>query len=42
MMKPLRIVLTHRDVGAELYDTVALLGVERCLPRLDAFLEVQA
>ena len=39
IMKPLRIVLTHRDVGAELYDTIALLGVERCLPRLDAFLE---
>jgi len=37
-MKPLRIILTHREVGAELYDTVALLGVDRCVPRIDLYL----
>ena len=38
MMKPLRLIITHREVGAELYDTIHLLGVERCMVRLDAFL----
>jgi glutamyl/glutaminyl-tRNA synthetase len=38
MMKPLRLVVTHREVGAELYDTIKLLGVDRCLLRIDSFL----
>jgi len=38
IMKPLRLVITHREVGAELYDTMALLGVDRCLVRLNSFL----
>ena len=38
MLKPLRLVLTHRDVGADLFRTVQLLGLDRCLLRLDAFL----
>jgi glutamyl-tRNA synthetase len=38
MMKPLRLVLTHRDVGADLFRTIQLLGVQRCRTRLDAFL----
>jgi len=37
LMKPLRLVLTHREVGADLFRTVQLLGLERCLSRLDAF-----
>lgn len=38
LLKPLRLVLTHREVGADLFRTVQLLGLERCLSRLDAFL----
>lgn len=38
MMKPLRLVLTHRDVGADLYRTLQLIGAERCSHRLAAFL----
>ncbi|MCU0329545.1 MAG: glutamate--tRNA ligase [Candidatus Kapabacteria bacterium] len=37
-MKPLRMVLTHREVGADLYETLTLIGTERCLARLDAYL----
>ena len=37
-MKPLRLVITHRDVGAELFDTLALLGVQRCTDRLNSLL----
>ena len=36
-MKPLRLVLTHREVGADLFCTIKLLGVQRCGFRLDAF-----
>lgn len=38
LLKPLRLVLTHREVGADLFRTVQLLGMDRCLLRLDAFL----
>lgn len=38
LMKPLRLVLTHREVGADLFRTIQLIGVERCVQRLDAFL----
>ncbi len=37
LMKPLRMVLTHRDVGADLYTTLALIGKERCIARLASF-----
>ncbi len=37
-LKPLRIVITHREVGAELYDTMVLLGPDRCITRINAFL----
>ncbi|MBU3679252.1 MAG: glutamate--tRNA ligase [Candidatus Kapabacteria bacterium] len=37
-MKPLRLVLTHREVGADLFRTVQLLGHTRCLARLNAYL----
>ena len=37
-MKPLRIVLTHRLVGAELYPTIKLLGVDRSISRINEFL----
>lgn len=37
-MKPLRLVLTHREVGADLAETIRLLGGDRCRTRLDAFL----
>lgn len=37
-MKPLRLILTHREVGADLFGTITLLGVERCAARLDSFL----
>ena len=37
-MKPLRIIITHRTVGAELFDTMQLLGVERCTQRITDFL----
>lgn len=37
-LKPLRQIITHRDVGAELFDTMQLLGVERCISRIDKFL----
>ncbi|MDZ4745672.1 MAG: glutamate--tRNA ligase [bacterium] len=37
-MKPLRLVLTHRDVGADLFRTVQLLGAKRCITRIDGFL----
>ena len=37
LMKPLRLVLTHREVGADLFRTVQLLGHTRCLARLDAY-----
>lgn len=37
-MKPLRLVLTHRDVGADLFRTVQLLGMQRCLVRIDGFI----
>lgn len=39
LMKPLRLVLTHREVGADLFRTVQLLGYDRCRVRLDAFLD---
>lgn len=38
MMKPLRLVLTHRDIGADLYRTLQLIGAERCSHRLAVFL----
>jgi glutamyl-tRNA synthetase len=38
VMKPLRIIITHREVGAELYDTIKLLGVERTVARLQEFI----
>jgi len=38
LMKPLRLVLTHREVGADLFRTLQLIGVDRCLQRLDAYL----
>ena len=38
MMKPLRLVLTHRDVGADLFRTLQLIGAERCSHRLASFL----
>jgi glutamyl-tRNA synthetase len=38
LLKPLRLVLTHREVGADLFRTVQLLGLDRCLSRLDAYL----
>jgi glutamyl-tRNA synthetase len=38
LMKPLRLVLTHREVGADLFRTLQLIGVERCVQRFDAFL----
>lgn len=38
LMKPLRLVLTHREVGADLFRTVQLLGSDRCCARLDAYL----
>jgi len=37
-MKPLRVVVTHRDVGADLFPTLQLLGCSRCLVRLNDFL----
>jgi len=37
LMKPLRLVLTHREVGADLYTTLALIGKERCAARLASF-----
>lgn len=37
-MKPLRLILTHREVGAELLGTIQLLGVQRCLKRCDTYL----
>lgn len=37
-MKPLRTVVTHRDVGADLHPTLQLLGADRCIARLEAFL----
>jgi nondiscriminating glutamyl-tRNA synthetase len=37
MMKPLRLVLTHREVGADLFRTLQLIGAERCSHRLAAF-----
>lgn len=38
LMKPLRLVFTHRDVGADLFSTLKLIGFERCRVRLDSFL----
>ncbi len=38
LMKPLRLVLTHREVGADLFRTLQLIGVDRCLQRLDTYL----
>ncbi len=38
LMKPLRIVLTHREVGADMFRTIQLLGETRCIERLDTFL----
>ena len=38
VMKPLRLVITHREVGAELYDTIRLLGVDRTQERLALYL----
>jgi glutamyl-tRNA synthetase len=38
MMKPLRLVLTHRDVGADLFRTLQLIGADRCSHRLASFL----
>lgn len=37
-MKPLRLVLTHRDVGADLFRTIQLIGELRCLTRIDGFI----
>ncbi|MEN9282483.1 MAG: hypothetical protein RL594_1418 [Bacteroidota bacterium] len=37
LMKPLRLVLSHREVGADLFRTAQLLGLERCRARLEAF-----
>jgi glutamyl-tRNA synthetase len=37
-MKPLRMVVTHRDVGADLHPTMHLLGAARCIARINAFL----
>lgn len=37
-LKPLRQIITHREVGAELFDTMQLLGVERCISRINKFL----
>lgn len=37
-MKPLRIVLSHREVGADLFRTIQLIGLQRCLSRIDGFL----
>ncbi|HLP29704.1 MAG TPA: glutamate--tRNA ligase [Candidatus Didemnitutus sp.] len=39
-MKPLRLILTHREVGADLFGTVHLLGAQRCSVRLDSFLSL--
>lgn len=38
-MKPLRLVLTHRDVGADIYQTASLLGYSRCAARLQQFMQ---
>ncbi len=38
VMKPLRLIVTHREVGAELFDTLKLLGVNRTQARLQEFL----
>lgn len=38
VLKPLRLIITHREVGAELYDTIVLLGIDRVLERLAKFL----
>lgn len=38
MMKPLRLVLTHREVGADLFRTIQLIGADRCSHRLASFL----
>ncbi len=37
VMKPLRLVITHREVGAELFDTIKLLGIDRTKRRLTEF-----
>lgn len=37
-MKPLRIILTHRLVGAELYPTIQLLGSVRTQQRIEGFI----
>jgi glutamyl-tRNA synthetase len=37
-LKPLRVIITHRTVGAELFDTMHLLGEDRCKQRINAFL----
>lgn len=37
-MKPLRLVITHRDVGADLFPTLQLIGRQRCIERIDSFL----
>jgi len=39
LMKPLRLVLTHRDVGADLYTTLTLIGTERCKIRLESYVQ---
>jgi glutamyl-tRNA synthetase len=37
-LKPLRQIITHRNVGAELFDTMHLLGMNRCIARINTFL----
>ncbi|GMV53917.1 MAG: glutamate--tRNA ligase [Chlorobi bacterium] len=38
LMKPLRLIITRHPVGAEMYDTCALLGSDRIVRRLSDFL----
>jgi glutamyl-tRNA synthetase len=37
LMKGLRVVISHRDVGADMYKTILLLGFKRCSGRLASF-----
>jgi len=38
LMKPLRLVLTHREVGADLFSTIKLIGIDRCVQRIESFI----
>lgn len=38
IMKPLRLAVTHRDVGADLHQTILLIGVDKCRSRITSFL----